>query len=131
MFCTKCGKEMPDGSKFCTGCGAQLGSGQVSGVQMNGQRAASGGQQAAGVRKTSSSSGKKRGFLGSCKTVLHEIWPVLKNPIWRTWAIAKKEHTTKAYGLLIFHLVGMFVYTLILLVGLRSQLESSFLGYYV
>lgn len=24
MFCTKCGKELKDGSKFCTGCGAAL-----------------------------------------------------------------------------------------------------------
>jgi len=23
MFCTKCGKELPDGTKFCTGCGAE------------------------------------------------------------------------------------------------------------
>lgn len=25
MFCTKCGKELKDGSRFCTGCGAALG----------------------------------------------------------------------------------------------------------
>lgn len=25
MFCTKCGKEVPDGMKFCSGCGAPLG----------------------------------------------------------------------------------------------------------
>ena len=25
MFCTKCGNEMPDGSKFCTKCGAAFG----------------------------------------------------------------------------------------------------------
>ena len=25
MFCTKCGNEMPDGSKFCTKCGAPMG----------------------------------------------------------------------------------------------------------
>ena len=25
MFCTKCGKQLPDGANFCTGCGAQLG----------------------------------------------------------------------------------------------------------
>lgn len=24
MFCTKCGKQCPDGAKFCTGCGAPL-----------------------------------------------------------------------------------------------------------
>ena len=24
MFCNKCGKELPDGTKFCSGCGAQL-----------------------------------------------------------------------------------------------------------
>src|SRR3989339_1654237 len=24
MFCTKCGKQIPDGSAFCTFCGAQL-----------------------------------------------------------------------------------------------------------
>lgn len=24
MFCTKCGKQLPDGTKFCTGCGASL-----------------------------------------------------------------------------------------------------------
>ena len=24
MFCPKCGKQLPDSSKFCTGCGAQL-----------------------------------------------------------------------------------------------------------
>lgn len=27
MFCTNCGKELPDGSKFCTQCGAVLGQG--------------------------------------------------------------------------------------------------------
>ncbi|MCP2078212.1 zinc ribbon domain-containing protein [Adlercreutzia equolifaciens] len=27
MFCTKCGNEMPDGSKFCTKCGAPMGGG--------------------------------------------------------------------------------------------------------
>ena len=25
MFCSKCGKEMPDNSAFCSACGAQLG----------------------------------------------------------------------------------------------------------
>ena len=25
MFCSKCGKEMPDNSAFCSVCGAQLG----------------------------------------------------------------------------------------------------------
>ena len=24
MFCTHCGKELPDGVRFCTGCGAEL-----------------------------------------------------------------------------------------------------------
>lgn len=24
MFCTKCGKQIPDGAKFCTGCGNQI-----------------------------------------------------------------------------------------------------------
>ena len=24
MFCNKCGKELPDGTKFCSGCGSQL-----------------------------------------------------------------------------------------------------------
>ena len=24
MFCTNCGRENPDGSKFCTGCGAPV-----------------------------------------------------------------------------------------------------------
>ena len=24
MFCTKCGKENPNGAKFCTSCGAPL-----------------------------------------------------------------------------------------------------------
>ena len=26
MFCTNCGQQLPDGSRFCTSCGAQLGS---------------------------------------------------------------------------------------------------------
>ena len=26
MFCTKCGKELPDGSAFCTNCGAKIAS---------------------------------------------------------------------------------------------------------
>ena len=26
MFCTKCGKENPEGTRFCGGCGAELGS---------------------------------------------------------------------------------------------------------
>ena len=30
MFCTKCGNEMPDGSKFCTKCGAAFGGGAAS-----------------------------------------------------------------------------------------------------
>ena len=25
MFCTNCGNQMPDGSKFCTKCGAPMG----------------------------------------------------------------------------------------------------------
>lgn len=29
MFCTNCGKEIPDGARFCTGCGAQTGSGSA------------------------------------------------------------------------------------------------------
>ena len=24
MFCSKCGKELPDNSRFCTGCGAKV-----------------------------------------------------------------------------------------------------------
>ena len=28
MFCTNCGKQIPDGSKFCTNCGATLGNTQ-------------------------------------------------------------------------------------------------------
>lgn len=27
MFCNKCGKELPDGTKFCSGCGSQLADG--------------------------------------------------------------------------------------------------------
>ena len=30
MFCTKCGKELPDGSAFCTSCGASLDNGSTS-----------------------------------------------------------------------------------------------------
>lgn len=33
MFCTKCGNEMPDGSKFCTKCGAPMGKEVASGAQ--------------------------------------------------------------------------------------------------
>ena len=29
MFCTNCGKEIPDGARFCTECGAQTGSGSA------------------------------------------------------------------------------------------------------
>jgi len=36
MFCTRCGQQLPDGSRFCTSCGAQIGSapdaGQVNNV---------------------------------------------------------------------------------------------------
>lgn len=32
MFCTKCGNEMPDGSKFCTKCGAPVG-GESAGAE--------------------------------------------------------------------------------------------------
>lgn len=33
MFCTKCGNEMPDGSKFCTKCGAPMGKEAMPGAE--------------------------------------------------------------------------------------------------
>ncbi|MCJ7745880.1 MAG: zinc-ribbon domain-containing protein, partial [Actinobacteria bacterium] len=32
MFCTKCGKEVPEGSAFCTNCGAQMAEAQPPGA---------------------------------------------------------------------------------------------------
>lgn len=36
MFCTKCGKELPDGTVFCPSCGVQLNN-EVSGYEINKQ----------------------------------------------------------------------------------------------
>lgn len=33
MFCTKCGKQMPDNAKFCTGCGSRMDAAEPGGVQ--------------------------------------------------------------------------------------------------
>lgn len=35
MFCTNCGQQLPDGSRFCTSCGAQLGSAAPNAGQIN------------------------------------------------------------------------------------------------
>ncbi len=66
MFCTKCGNEMPDGSKFCTKCGAAFGSTATPKTPTGAATAdgASGqGVPAAGAPEAAVTPKKKRGAL--------------------------------------------------------------------
>ena len=66
MFCTKCGNEMPDGSKFCTKCGAAFGS-TATPKTPTGAATADGapgqGVPAAGAPEAAATPKKKRGAL--------------------------------------------------------------------
>lgn len=66
MFCTKCGNEMPDGSKFCTKCGAAFGGTATSEAPTDAAAAAGApgqGAPAAGVLEGAATPKKKRGAL--------------------------------------------------------------------
>ena len=66
MFCTKCGNEMPDGSKFCTKCGAAFGGTATSEAPTDAAAAAGApgqGAPAAGVPEGAATPKKKRGAL--------------------------------------------------------------------
>ena len=63
MFCTKCGNEMPDGSKFCTKCGAAFGGAATPEAPTAAGSASGQGVHAAGAPEAAVTPKKKRGAL--------------------------------------------------------------------
>ena len=63
MFCTKCGNEMPDGSKFCTKCGAAFGDAATPEAPTGAGSASGQGAPAAGAPEGAATPKKKRGAL--------------------------------------------------------------------
>lgn len=63
MFCTKCGNEMPDGSKFCTKCGAAFGGAATPEAPTAAGSASGQGVPAAGAPEAAATPKKKRGAL--------------------------------------------------------------------
>lgn len=63
MFCTKCGNEMPDGSKFCTKCGAAFGGAATPEAPTAAGSASGQGVPAVGAPEAAATPKKKRGAL--------------------------------------------------------------------
>lgn len=133
MFCTKCGTQIPDGSKFCYKCGAPIPAEQKDSVTQDyfdtPPASYTAPEQQPVQPAQPESQGVDEGTYGLAGFILSFIFPLL-GLIFSIMGMSRKKYHGFAVAGFIISLVSMVMYVVIIIVvaSLASSAPSG--GYY-